>query len=481
MFLQQIQCMEEKETIDIFQEESRLNISKSKMIEAMVEAVCDDGIVKIDKIICYIDELYEKAKQEQKTIVADSEINDDQAIKCANEQLQKLHSREELVVVLNRLRENNKLEHIIHENGITVETTSSPVSSNAIETAEKALKLDTATLTDLLILESILNTYQEDRQVIDGVITILTDAHDILVNLHQLNKALEQEHANAKAMLIAQTSSKVFRKFMKLYYYVSEFKFKFQFDHVVDQMESDPDLAEDFKKIFSNKSNSQSYKSFDELFKELQTATLKLHAEMTKFKIALISVNKDNEDNSFFYIVDKAYSNNNENANEENDYTLFAQMYVKVFGVPEQSLSELQDAQLQFRTNLNALPSLCLLDPTIEGEIAECLKHVIDPSLYSVYSPQECYTDTPPQTDDSNPSEYTIGSNDDNNTTQHTEYTIGSNDDNNTTQHTIGLSRESTIGTQIAKPADVSASQIDVSAYNDNIDIKKSVKATKSI
>jgi hypothetical protein len=338
-------------------------------------------IARIYDIIGHIDKLYARAKEEkaQHNRVKDNKININQAINCANEQLQKLYSSEELVQILNRFSRNNKLKHIMADL-IGVERTFSAGLLSARETAEKPLELDTVTLTDLLVLRKILNKYQKQRQIIDNAVSTMEDAAKISVNLQKTMDIINlvdprrelQTNLEIRAAVVGMN-----KKFMELYCHVNKFKFKFRFDDRVYKIECNPKLPKEIKKIFTHEYTTESKQDFSKLFTELKIAQVKLHAEIIKFQTALTSNNQ-------------ADSDNNQNASTNKHLSVFYQLYVKLFGLPELRV------QTSGSDDLNS-KILCLLDPIIEDKIAEFLKHVMDPTLYSVAQTDTLYSLAPPQ------------------------------------------------------------------------------------
>jgi hypothetical protein len=507
MFLQQIQCMDYRKIKNISQEESRSDKQKSETIESMVAAV-DDSIVKIDKIICYIDELYKKGQneqnstektqqqsEEQKVGVENSKIDADQALKCARQKLQNLNSTDQLVELLDSFSQNNKLKHIIREN-IDMETTSGIVLSDTAETREKTLELDTKTLTDLLVLQWILKEHQTERQVTASVNATLTAAREILRNMKQRPREITQLKQNGE-LTSSLVDVPIYDKLPQLYCNLTNSKSALgrelsQIEYHLKAVFETELEAKQRQKMRLQKLQ----KKLKELFTEVKKYQLETHTEITKFQIAVTSNNHADSDN------------NNENANQSEDqaenFNLLVRAYTNRFSppAPQQDVHRLQmqtsagdefDSssspahQRQYEKHSrnptiinNQLP--CLLDPAIEGKITQCLKYVIDPTLYSRYHPQEREIDTSTQSDDDNSRLLTIGgiailgvvtigagwylfSNDDSNTIDNRK--IRSNDNNNNTSNnrTIQLSQKTNTSMQLAKPTNVSATKrTDVSA-----------------
>jgi hypothetical protein len=487
MFLQQIQCMEVQTTLDSAQQQSRLDKQKSETIESMVAAV-DDSIV--DKIICYIDELYKKGQneqnstektqqqsEEQKVGVENSKIDADQALKCARQKLQNLSSTDELIKLLDSFSQNNKLKHIIREN-IDMETTFGIVLSDTAETRQKTLELDTKTLTDLLVLKGVLNEYVKQKQLMRDFESRRDTAQKIIHDLYEI-LPIPSTNENSLQETIARD------RYVKL----CDIKSSFVFYH-----QEFCDSLHDVSKVFEIQSPTvqtkkvQLEKMLKDRFQQMRNKHIELDEALRELQSTFMSINKfDDNANS-----NQAEAESNSNSSSQDKQGLLAQ---------KPNLQQLQIMQIRKTANsyVNSMASLiadqqaydqkstslgiteqlpCLLDPAIESGIDECMKHVIDPTMYSLYYPQEREIDTSTQSDDSNSRLLTIGG----------IAILGvvtmaagcylfSNDDNTTSNRTIQLSQKTNTSMQLAKPTNVSATKTtDVSTHNDNTDI-----TTKSV
>jgi hypothetical protein len=456
MFLQQIQCMEAQatlKTLDSAQQKLRLDTAESETIEAtMVAAVNDDGIVKIDKIICYIDELYQKAINEERT-----KTHVDEAIKCADEQLQKLHSRKELVQILNRLSRNNKLKHIIREN-IDMETTSGIVLSAMIKTGKKTSELDTQTLTDLLVLQEILVVYQTDRQVINNVDRTIKAVKKISENLMRILEILQTKKAREKLernkredtlQILDETYSnfvqKLLHQFLDLF--TSLHDLQRQLNQTAKQLKIVP---ESNSTVESNL--LQLEQNLDNKFKELKTLQLRLHTQITQLYKEITEGNSE-------FTIGLKNEQQNKVSNLQMEICDIACRYIDDSYLAAEFIQRHKHSIDKMALEIQADQLPCFADPRIEGKIDECMKHVMDPSAYIVDEPH---------TNDDNSRLLTIGG-----IAILGVVTIGagwylfSNDNNNNTSNnrTIQLSRKTTTSMQLAKPINVSATKTtDVSA-----------------
>jgi hypothetical protein len=471
MFLQQIQCMEVQTTLDSAQQQSRLDTLESeKMIETMLAKIDEPEskamLARIYKIIYHIDNLYEQIKDKTN----ETQIDVKQAIKCADEQLRELYQTEAVVAVLNKLSTNNKLKHIIHKNGITVETT-----------------LDTEVLNDLLVLKTILKEHQTWKHIIINIKITLKAAKKILDNLRLICEIEKADKIKPRKDKQRSNIGEKHSQFAKEYQ-----KFSMEYNCLNSYHRKLSEIA-----VQLEKKQLQMQFNYNEIIKQLHAARVKLHTAINNFSQNVrytLSTQQHVQgstplDNKQEQLVDNKQEQLDKLTMEINEIAIcyfnehdFAAYFINRY--EKYSIEE-----LILNTPAEKLPYL--LDPTIEGKIHECLKHVMDPTMYIVDEPH---------TNDDNSRLLTIGgiailgvvtmaagcylfSNDDSNTIDNRKIRSNDNNNNTTKNRKIQLSRKTTTSMQLAKPADVSATETtDVSAHNDNTDITtKSVTTSTTI
>jgi hypothetical protein len=470
MFLQQIQCMEVQTTLDSAQQQSRLDTLESeKMIETMLAKIDEPEskamLARIYKIIYHIDNLYEQIKDKTN----ETQIDVKQAIKCADEQLRELYQTEAVVAVLNKLSTNNKLKHIIHKNGITVETT-----------------LDTEVLNDLLVLKTILKEHQTWKHIIINIKITLKAAKKILDNLRLICEIEKADKIKPRKDKQRSNIGEKHSQFAEEYQ-----KFSMEYNCLNSCHRKLSEIAVQLEK--KQLQMQFDYNNYNQIIKQLHAAKVKLYTainNLSKNVRYTLSTQQHVQgstplDNKQEQLVDNKQEQLDKLTMEINEIAIcyfnehdFAAYFINRY--EKYSIEE-----LILNTPAEKLPYL--LDPTIEGKIHECLKHVMDPTMYSVDEPHTnddnsrlltiggiailgvvtmaagCYLFS---NDDSNTIDNRkIRSNDNNNNTTKSGK-IRSNDDKTTTSNrTIQLSRKTNTSMQLAKPTNVSATKTtDVSA-----------------
>jgi hypothetical protein len=482
MFLQQILYTSTENSLNNSQKclndyEKKLTFQSSELRSMLAQ---------IDQIVDHIDELYKKAEEEEDTnTVRSSKIDANQALECTKEQLQKLHSREELVQILNSFSQNNKLKHIIHKDATAVQTASIHFWSAMIKTGKKTSELDTQTLTDLLVLREILVEYQTQRQLFPMIDTMLIAAEGILKNLKKLSEISTTEpNEQQKTHEVDAEPYKLYTKLEPLYFAVK---------HAYDRQ-----LAEIAKENKTSAETTQSHElqqKFDQAFTQLKAERSNLNYEIEQYGdltiLCKLSDGRTYLSNNFQSLLNwrKLLEDQSQQLKLAEELLRQISCIANRYADDREAAYDSCAAGRRY-ANYRIIPriatgqSLCLLDPAIESGIDECMKHVMDPSAYIVDEPH---------TNDDNSRLLKIGgiailgvvtigagwylfSNDDSNTIDNRK--IRSNDDNNTASNRkMQLSRKTTTSMQLSKPEDVSATETtDVSAHNDNTDI-----TTKSV
>jgi hypothetical protein len=484
MFLQQIQCTSTENNLNNSQEclsdYEKKSTSQSSELRSM--------LAQIDKIICYIDELYQKATNEERT-----KTHVDEAIKCVDEQLQNLNSTDELVELLDSFSQNNKLKHIIHKDATAVQTASIHFWSAMIKTGKKTSELDTQTLTDLLVLREILVVYQEQRRLFSMIDTMLIAAEGILKNLKKLSKISTTEpNEQQKTHEVDTEPYKLYTKLKQLYFAVKHAKC--EYDRQLAEIAKENKISTESAEQQPTQSDELQQK-FDQAFTQLKAARSNLNYEIEQYGDLTILC-KLSDDRAYLSNNCQSLLNWRKLLEDQSQQLKLAEELLRQISCIANRYADDREAAYYSRAagrryaNYRIIPriatgqSLCLLDPAIESGIDECMKHVMDPSAYIVDEPH---------TNDDNSRLLTIGSiailgvvtigagwylfsNDDSNTIDNRK--IRSNDDNNTASNRkMQLSRKTTTSMQLAKPTNVSATKrTDVSAHNDNTDI-----TTKSV
>jgi hypothetical protein len=470
MFLQQIQCIGTADSLNNSQQRSRLDMLESEKM-----------IAQIDQIVDHIEELYKKAKEEEDTnTVRSSKICTALAVHGATKKLKNLNSRQKLVEAFNKFTTSDNLKNIIHKHSTAVQTASIPFWSAMTKTGKKTSELDTQTLTDLLVLRKILLVHQVNRRLFSTIYRTLIAATEILENLKKLSEISTTEpNEQQKTHEVDTEPYKLYAKLEQLYSAVKHAKC--EYDRQLAEIAKENKISTESAEQQPTQSDELQQK-FDQAFIQLHQAHLNLDLEIWKYYDQQIPRKYRAYSGENYELLRNwcaKQSQHSELAKElHSKISYFEKCYADDHEAAYSRAPRPRNYRIIPQIMTNPVPCLlvpCLLDPAIEDKIAQFLKYVIDPTLYSRYHPQEREIDTSTQSDDDNSRLLTIGgiailgvvtigagwylfSNDDSNTIDNRK--IRSNDDNNTASNRkMQLSRKTTTSMQLAKPADVSATQ----------------------